>query len=430
MKRSGPDAIEELELDTITSPAGKKYILIPAAPLEEGVQGPTAFIGKGSFGTITVALTSDGKALAAKLLTLDRRDSEYPALRAEIEKECEIMRHLGREADLIEVKSEDPSKVMLYVMQSYIAGKPLASYFTSLIEKSKTPEIIDNPGAKVLLLNEAITAFIATIEATQALHEKRVIHGDLHNGNVLYNPQTKSAKVIDFGMSYILSPGKDRVYDSSEVKITNMHRAPETVQFAQHRLGKKERMYDKSSDGFSLAIDFCVDFEFAEHLAPEIVNQEVVELMKIFKELSQAKELGGTGKMEDRIPLDLVLKRLRAIQDKLESRIIQEKLFEIKAPVIEEIADRFREINTFKRQAQKAGLPPDIKDKIRELAGEMRRRREQKEEQKLEVQTPRAKAIAHHHARERAESDTQAGKENKTETPAEKKQKTPPSAKL
>ncbi len=427
MKRSGPDGSEEHELDLniLTSPAGKKYILINAEPLEKDVEGPSALIGKGAFGTITFALSSDGKPLAAKLLTLDRRDRNYPAIRAEINKECEIMRHLGREADLIEVKGEDPSKVMIYVMQTYIAGRSLASYFKHLIEKSKATEMIDNPGAKVLLLNEAITAFIATFEATQALHDKGVIHGDLHNGNVLYNSQTKLAKVIDFGMSYLLPPGQDIVYDSSEVVMTNMHRAPETVNFAEHRKGRKERLYERSSDGFSLAIDFCVDFDFTE-IAPEIVNQEVVELVRIFKELSQEKLLGGTGRKEDRISLNEAVKRIREIQDKLEMRIMQEKLFEVKAPEIEEIATRFRELNTFKLQAQKAGLPPDIKDKIKELAIEMAKRREQKENKENEIQTPRSKTIAHHHSKERAELETKRSKLTSSQEEKRGKPKVPP----
>lgn len=419
MKRSGPT--EDLDVNTITSANGKSYVLIYGQPLGEGVEGPTAFIGKGAFGTITIAMTTDGTPLAAKLLTLDRRDNDYPALRAEIEKECAIMQHLGREADLIEVKSEDPNKVMLYVMQPYIRGIPLALFFKQLIDKSQTPELKNNDAAKVLLLNEAISAFIAAIEATQALHAKGVIHGDLHNGNILYSPATKLAKAIDFGLSYILPSGKKRVYDSSEVKITNMHRAPETVIPAMHRQGRGlERVYDRSSDGYSLGIDFCVDFEFSEYLAPAIANQEVVALMKIFKELSQEKQIGGTGRIQDRISLAEALQRLKVVQDRLEMRIIQERLFEIKSPVIQDIATKYQELNTFKEQARKAGLPADIKGKIKELAKEMQRRREVQPE----PVTPRAKAIAHHHAKERNESDSRAKLKSSLEN--RDKKNTPP----
>lgn len=46
------------------------------------------------------------------------------------------------------------------------------------------------------------------IEITKALgkvHEKNVIHKDLNSSNIVWNPQTKQLKIIDFGLSTILS---------------------------------------------------------------------------------------------------------------------------------------------------------------------------------------------------------------------------------
>ncbi len=353
------------DLTQITSPTtGAKYVLMSAEPLPLGTEGPTTFLGKGAFGTVSIAITEDMVPLAVKKLTLDKTAPNYAATIAEIDKETQIMRHLGRPADLIMQDTADPNKVEIYVIQPFIAGMELQKYFEQLVDKNAALKSTDTIG-KLSLLKEAITSWIATMEATQQLHAANVIHGDLHPGNVLYDPISKQATIIDFGMSHQLEPGQEKSYVAEEAMVSNYHRAPETRTLEERRDGHPpERVYDKSTDVYSLAIDFGVTSDFSDAYAPDAAGKEVAQIFKLCKELSQASELGGNNDPSRRISLEEGIARLKAIQSQVDIRIWQQ-LYVFPRAEIQQLAEQKMAVNSLQQQILAQQLPPNIKQEIK-----------------------------------------------------------------
>lgn len=359
---------------TIKGADDQSFKLLPPEALPEGVEGPSAFLGKGAFGTVSIAFSNDA-VLAVKSLRLDKTSPKYHALIAEISKEISIMRHLGRNADLIIEESTDPNQANVFVVQPFISGMEVDDYFKNL-NTAATTLAPDDVVGKLQLLKEAMTCWIACLRAAKQLHEKNVLHGDLHNGNILYDPNTNQATIIDFGMSHQLKPGKQAIFLTEESLIHNYHRAPETKELAVRRKGHPpERCYDKSSDVYSLAIDFGVSSEFTEYYAPDFAGKEVAQIMKVFKEMSQEKMIGGNGKAEQRASLEEAITRLVAIQAQIDIRILQKKVFNIPLQEIKTIAEKFDETNSLVRQFRENGLPPNIKEEIKALAKQIKGRR-------------------------------------------------------
>lgn len=360
-----------------------RYFLLPAESLPKEVQGPTALLGKGAFGTVSIAINQQGTPLAAKALTLDKSSSEYPKLIAEIKKEIGIMQHLGRNADFIIQESPDSTKVQVYIIQPYIRGMEVDKYFKELDKRAKELPSDDVKG-QMMILKDAINCWIACLQATKQLHKKGVIHGDLHNGNLLYDPSSLQATPIDFGMSHILQENEVAVYVAEEATVSNYHRAPETRELLPRREGQPpERKYDKSTDAYSLAIDFGVTSEFAEKYAPDFAGREVAQIMKLFKELSQEPILGGTGNPSDRLSIHKAINRLIAIRAQLDVRLVQKAIFTVPEQEIKEMARKHAESNNLNRQILEHQLPQNIKAEIKQLAKQIKARQLQLSQDQL-----------------------------------------------
>lgn len=357
----------------ITGTDGASYILLDPKPLPPGTEGPTTFLGKGAFGTVSIAITEDMVPLAVKKLTLDKTAPNYAATIAEIEKETRIMRHLGRPADLIVQETTDPNKVEIYVIQPFIAGMELQKYFEQL--NARNADLgDDNVIGKLNLLKEAITSWIATMEATQQLHAANVIHGDLHTGNVLYDPISKQATIIDFGMSHQLEPGQEKSYTTEESPMQGFHRAPETFELKERRDGHPpERVYDRSTDHFSLAIDFGVASDFSEHYAPDEAGKEIAQIFSLCKALSQEPILGGNGDPSQRISLEEGIARLKGIQSQIDVRIWQQQYVFPRAE-IQQLAKQKMAVNSLQQQILAQQLPPNIKQEIKEFSKLIKKR--------------------------------------------------------
>ncbi len=344
----------------ITSSKGEKYLLLPSVSLPEDEYGPSAFLGKGEFGTVSIAINRHGLPFAVKTIDIDKGNASYKKNIAEVEKEFGIMRHLGWHVDMVQPEEQpSPNMTRIYVLQPFIPGRSLQSYFNSLKEKALLPEIKDNDLAKLKLTIQAVNSFIAACEATKLLHERNVIHGDLHPGNILYDVNRNQARVIDFGMSCVLAPGENKLYVPGDAEVANYHRAPETVTARQLRPGKAlERVYDKSTDVFSLAISCGVISDILDY-APEIAGKEIAQLLSLFKDMSQSEFLSGNSRPQDRISLELAIIRLKEIQHSLDLRLAQKYIFD-SVPQLKTLASEFKKINKLKLQTKELGLPDTI----------------------------------------------------------------------
>lgn len=52
-----------------------------------------------------------------------------------------------------------------------------------------------------LPINEVIHIIKETLKALEVIHQQKIIHRDLKPQNIIYSPQEKTIKLIDFGLS-------------------------------------------------------------------------------------------------------------------------------------------------------------------------------------------------------------------------------------
>ncbi len=391
------------EKTIIESPDGQVYVLLNHPPLGEDTEGtqfagPSAYLGKGQFGVVTIALAQKEGGfvpVAAKQITLDRTSPQFEAQYAELQKECAIMKHLGRQGEIIEVHSDNPHEMKLYMMQDVLLGVSLKKYLNTLNQQYEALESNDAVG-RMRLLNLVINAFIATCEATQALHDRGVIHGDLHTNNILVNLETGQAAILDFGMSHLLAPGQESVYVAGADDMGENHRAPETLSPQSHREGHEdERVYYKSSDLYSLAIDFSLESDMMlEMIQPKIATREVGQFMQLCYDLSHspffvdvkkalAKSKENTGfeltmdspnVAENRVSLTEAIQRLKGIQAQLSAKIAQQTLVPVSESALQQVLENRSKRNLSKRSEQSEQRQPKRAPPITQAFGQARQR--------------------------------------------------------
>jgi serine/threonine protein kinase len=89
--------------------------------------------------------------------------------------------------------SYEPGATVAYSVQEYLPGfTSLNSYYKKLDESTLTRN-------EKSIAHQFIGKSIA--EALGGIHSIEIVHCDLHDGNVMINPNTKEIKVIDFGLA-------------------------------------------------------------------------------------------------------------------------------------------------------------------------------------------------------------------------------------
>jgi predicted ATPase/signal transduction histidine kinase/CheY-like chemotaxis protein len=107
-----------------------------------------------------------------------------------------------------------------------------------------------------ILLNDrpfALPEFLhLAIQITDALgkvHQKKVIHKDINPSNIVLNPQTGKLKIIDFGLSTILSQENTTLKSPNLLEGTLAYMSPEQT-------GRMNRAIDYRTDFYSLGVTF------------------------------------------------------------------------------------------------------------------------------------------------------------------------------
>ncbi|MBF0240445.1 MAG: AAA family ATPase [SAR324 cluster bacterium] len=90
---------------------------------------------------------------------------------------------------------------------------------------------------------------IQIAECLSAVHQQNVIHKDIHPANILLNPRTRTIKLIDFGISTLLSRETPWVVNPNVLEGTLDYISPEQT-------GRMNRSIDYRSDLYSLGATF------------------------------------------------------------------------------------------------------------------------------------------------------------------------------
>ncbi|MEG5174552.1 AAA family ATPase [Microcoleus sp. B3-D7] len=98
-------------------------------------------------------------------------------------------------------------------------------------------------------LEEFLLLAIATTEILGQIHRANIIHKDINPSNIVYNPETKQLKIIDFGISTQLTRETPSLKNPGLLEGTLAYISPEQT-------GRMNRSLDYRADFYSLGVTF------------------------------------------------------------------------------------------------------------------------------------------------------------------------------
>jgi predicted ATPase/signal transduction histidine kinase/serine phosphatase RsbU (regulator of sigma subunit)/tRNA A-37 threonylcarbamoyl transferase component Bud32 len=117
-------------------------------------------------------------------------------------------------------------------------------------------------------LTKLLKIAIETTDILGQLHQRRLIHKDINPSNILINPTTNQLKLIDFGISTILSRENTTFRNPDLLEGTLAYLSPEQT-------GRMNRTIDYRSDFYSLGVTF---YELFTNQLPFLV-EDALELV-------------------------------------------------------------------------------------------------------------------------------------------------------
>ncbi|MCC5610687.1 AAA family ATPase [Nostoc sp. CHAB 5834] len=104
-------------------------------------------------------------------------------------------------------------------------------------------------GERKFTLEEFLIIAIKITASLDVIHGANVIHKDINPSNIVFNPKTEELKIIDFGISTILSSEKPTIYNLDHLEGTLAYISPEQT-------GRMNRRIDYRTDFYSLGVTF------------------------------------------------------------------------------------------------------------------------------------------------------------------------------
>ncbi|MBD1922696.1 AAA family ATPase [Microcoleus sp. FACHB-831] len=116
---------------------------------------------------------------------------------------------------------------------------------------SSLQQLMNEPiGLKhTLPLSEFLSIAIKTAEILGAIHALNVIHKDINPSNIVFNPETETLKIIDFGISTVLTRENPTLKNPNVLEGTLAYMSPEQT-------GRMNRTLDYRTDFYSLGVTF------------------------------------------------------------------------------------------------------------------------------------------------------------------------------
>ena len=197
----------------------------PMAGMQLGNLVIQSVLGQGGFGKVYKAHDEKlGRTVAVKFLR-NALDEEHH-------------KSFEREAKAIAALSKHHSVVQIYEWGEY---KDHAYFALEYVESSVSRLIEDHPDGLPLAL--AVQIALESAEALAFAHKQGILHRDIKPANILFDPDTKSAKLVDFGLALFQHHTSDE--ESWGISGSPAYMSPE--QAAGARL-------DERSDVFSLGV--------------------------------------------------------------------------------------------------------------------------------------------------------------------------------
>jgi len=188
-------------------------------------------LGKGAMGVVYLGKDPKiGRVVAIKTMALSQEfePDELEDVKQRFFREAETAGRLNH-PNIVTIYDAGEEHDLAYIAMEFLKGK-------DLVPQTK-------PGA-LLPLPKTLSIVARVAEALSYAHLQNVVHRDIKPANIMYDPQTDSVKVTDFGIA--------RITDSSKTK-TGMVLGTPSYMSPEQLAGKK---IDGQSDLFSLGVTF------------------------------------------------------------------------------------------------------------------------------------------------------------------------------
>jgi serine/threonine-protein kinase len=186
-------------------------------------------LGKGAMGVVYCGKDPKiGRVVAIKTVALSQEfeTDELEDAKRRFFREAETAGRLNH-PNIVAIYDAGEEHDLAYIAMEFLKGKDMGTYA--------------RPG-HLLPLNKVISIIARVADALDYAHKQNVVHRDIKPANIMYDPETDTPKVTDFGIA--------RITDSSKTK-TGMVLGTPSFMSPEQLAGKK---IEGSSDLFSLGV--------------------------------------------------------------------------------------------------------------------------------------------------------------------------------
>ncbi|MEG4227300.1 AAA family ATPase [Microcoleus sp. N9_B2] len=176
----------------------------------------------------------DHKAVILKVL---KQDYPTPSELTRYKQEYEITRNLDIDGVVKPYALEPYQRTLVIILEDFGAS--------SLKQLMNDP--VETHG--IAPLPEFLNIAIRTAEILGTIHAANVIHKDINPANIVFNPETRITKIIDFGISTQLTRENPTLKNPNVLEGTLAYISPEQT-------GRMNRSLDYRTDFYSLGVTF------------------------------------------------------------------------------------------------------------------------------------------------------------------------------
>jgi serine/threonine protein kinase len=185
------------------------------------------------------------------ILKLHKEEYPTPSELARYRQEYEITRNLNLDGIVKAYSLEKYQRTLVIIFEDF-GGDSLATR----MKKQK------------FMLKEFLSIAIKITEALGEIHAANIIHKDIKPSNIFFNPENRKVKIIDFGISTVLTRENPTIKNPNVLEGTLAYMSPEQT-------GRMNRSLDYRTDFYSLGATF---YELLTHQLP-FDTTDVMELV-------------------------------------------------------------------------------------------------------------------------------------------------------